>query len=303
MQLRRKISLSWKHALLQVVHVAYAQQHPLWTGPVVEALWHGDGTIAVEFAPFSAPNLTLQDVRSANPDGTRNDCTLCCAYAPPFEVTYNGGENWTVVSREDTLLKDSSVVLRGLAIPNGERRSKGLGVRYAWRDFVECVLYNGDLLPMGPFLHMFNIEDEHHYQSEQPRPKPSLRRPLRPRSRIQRPPMGFNSWNFYHCNIDENTVKAIVDAIAAGPLKAAGYEYVNIDDCWQVERRPDGTIQPDPVRFPSGMKALADYAHSRSDIVKWREIVALACSIPSTLLFPLFAESHSHDSTTSIPGT
>ena len=91
---------------------------------------------------------------------------------------------------------------------------------------------------------------------------------------IQSPPLGTNTWNFYHCNIDENTVKAIVDAIAGGPLKAAGYEYVNIDDCWQVERRPDGTIQPDPVRFPSGMKALADYAHSRSDIVKWREIVA-----------------------------
>ena len=78
-----------------------------------------------------------------------------------------------------------------------------------------------------------------------------------------RPPMGFNSWNFYHCNIDENTVKAVVDAIATNGMKEAGYEYVNIDDCWQVERNADGTIQPDPVRFPSGMRSLADYAHAR----------------------------------------
>ena len=75
------------------------------------------------------------------------------------------------------------------------------------------------------------------------------------------PPMGFNSWNFYHCNIDENTVKQVLDAISTNGMKEAGYEYVNIDDCWQVERFPNGTIQPDPARFPSGMKALADYAH------------------------------------------
>ena len=42
---------------------------------------------------------------------------------------------------------------------------------------------------------------------------------------------GFNSWNFYHCNIDENTVKAVLDAIATNGMKEAGYEYVNIDDC------------------------------------------------------------------------
>ena len=239
---------------VQVVHVAYAQQHPLWTGPVVEALRHEDEIVTIDFAPFSAQSLILQDVKSANTDGTRNDCTLCCANAPPFEITYDGGETWSLVSRGNTLLKDSSVLLTGLAISDGDPGSKNLGVRYAWRDFVECALYNGDLLPMGPFLHMLSEKAELKQQLEEPR------------SRIQRPPMGFNSWNFYHCNIDENTVKAIVDAIANGPLKAAGYEYVNIDDCWQVERRSDGTIQPDPVRFPSGMKALADYAHSRLGI-------------------------------------
>ena len=104
---------------LQVVHVAYAQQHPLWTGPVVEALRHEDETVTIDFAPFSAQSLILQDVKSANTDGTRNDCTLCCANAPPFEITYDGGETWSLVSRENTVLKDSSVLLTGLAISDG----------------------------------------------------------------------------------------------------------------------------------------------------------------------------------------
>ena len=46
-------------------------------------------------------------------------------------------------------------------------------------------------------------------------------------------------------------------------MKEAGYEYVNIDDCWQGKRDNEGFIQPDPERFPSGMKALADYVHSK----------------------------------------
>lgn len=75
--------------------------------------------------------------------------------------------------------------------------------------------------------------------------------------------MGYNTWNFYHCNIDENAVKAVADAMSSNGMKEAGYEYVNIDDCWMVDRLPDGSIQPDPVRFPSGMKAVADYVHSK----------------------------------------
>ena len=75
---------------------------------------------------------------------------------------------------------------------------------------------------------------------------------------------GFNSWNYYHCNIDENTVKAVADAIASNGMKEAGYEYVNIDDCWMASQRSaDGHLLPHPKRFPSGMKALGDYIHSK----------------------------------------
>jgi alpha-galactosidase len=55
----------------------------------------------------------------------------------------------------------------------------------------------------------------------------------------------------------------MADAMVSSGLKAAGYQYVNIDDCWQVSRDAQGNIVADPARFPSGIKALADYVHSK----------------------------------------
>jgi alpha-galactosidase len=77
------------------------------------------------------------------------------------------------------------------------------------------------------------------------------------------PPMGWNSWNKFSCNVSEQLIKGAADALVASGMKAAGYQYVVIDDCWQVKRADDGTIIADPERFPSGMKALADYVHSK----------------------------------------
>ena len=77
------------------------------------------------------------------------------------------------------------------------------------------------------------------------------------------PPMGWNSWNRYACNISEDLIKRQADAMVSSGLKAAGYQYINIDDCWQVSRDSNGNIVADPVRFPSGIAALADYVHSR----------------------------------------
>ncbi len=77
------------------------------------------------------------------------------------------------------------------------------------------------------------------------------------------PPMGWNSWNKFQCNVDEGMIRSIADAMVASRMKDAGYQYVIIDDCWQGERDSLGIIHPDPARFPSGMKALADYIHSK----------------------------------------
>ncbi len=77
------------------------------------------------------------------------------------------------------------------------------------------------------------------------------------------PPMGWNSWNKFGCNVSENLIRQIADAMVASGMKDAGYQYVVIDDCWQIERDTNGNIVADPKRFPAGMKALADYVHAR----------------------------------------
>ena len=77
------------------------------------------------------------------------------------------------------------------------------------------------------------------------------------------PPMGWNSWNKFGCNVSEQLIKDAADAMISSGMHAAGYEYVVIDDCWQVARDANGNILADPQRFPSGIKALADYVHSK----------------------------------------
>lgn len=77
------------------------------------------------------------------------------------------------------------------------------------------------------------------------------------------PPMGWNSWNKFACNVSEELIKQTADAMVSTGMKDAGYQYIVIDDCWQVDRDSQGNIIPDAKRFPSGMKALADYIHAK----------------------------------------
>jgi len=91
-----------------------------------------------------------------------------------------------------------------------------------------------------------------------------------PNSRL--PPLGWSSWEAFGAGTehpirdycDENSVKAAIDAFHETGLYDAGYRHFHLDDCWSiVERKSDGLIQPDPTRFPNGMKPAIDYAHSR----------------------------------------
>ncbi len=77
------------------------------------------------------------------------------------------------------------------------------------------------------------------------------------------PPMGWNSWNTFACNVDETLIRGMADIIVTNGMKEAGYTYIVLDDCWEGGRDSLGFIHPDPKRFPSGMKALADYIHSK----------------------------------------
>jgi alpha-galactosidase len=78
------------------------------------------------------------------------------------------------------------------------------------------------------------------------------------------PPMGWNSWNTFGCNINEQLIRDTADAMVSSGMATAGYKYVNIDDCWMAPQRDaEGRLAADPVRFPSGIKALADYVHAK----------------------------------------
>jgi len=77
------------------------------------------------------------------------------------------------------------------------------------------------------------------------------------------PPMGWNSWNKFGCDINEKLIKEAADAMVSNGMNKAGYEYIVIDDCWQIDRKADGTIVVDSTRFPSGIKSLADYIHAK----------------------------------------
>ncbi|HET9140166.1 NPCBM/NEW2 domain-containing protein [Actinophytocola sp.] len=78
------------------------------------------------------------------------------------------------------------------------------------------------------------------------------------------PPMGWNQWNAFGCNVTDALVRATADRFVSAGLRDAGYTYVNIDDCWMTRNRDSaGNLVPDPVKFPNGIRAVADYVHAR----------------------------------------
>jgi alpha-galactosidase len=78
------------------------------------------------------------------------------------------------------------------------------------------------------------------------------------------PPMGWNDWNSFGCNVNEQLVEQTADTIVSTGLKNAGYQYVNIDDCWMASSRSStGHLVPDPAKFPHGISGVAAYVHGK----------------------------------------
>lgn len=77
------------------------------------------------------------------------------------------------------------------------------------------------------------------------------------------PPLGWSTWNTFGCSISDSLVRQMADTLVSSGMASAGYEYVNIDDCWStMSRDSDGNLVADPTKFPNGMADLADYVHS-----------------------------------------
>ena len=77
------------------------------------------------------------------------------------------------------------------------------------------------------------------------------------------PPMGWNTWNKFGCNVNEKLIREAADALVSSGMKDAGYTYIVIDDCWHGDRDSLGFIHENKEHFPSGMKAVVDYVHSK----------------------------------------
>ncbi|QDH25922.1 glycoside hydrolase family 27 protein [Neokomagataea tanensis] len=86
---------------------------------------------------------------------------------------------------------------------------------------------------------------------------------LKPNHLAMTPPMGWNTWNKFACDITAEKIERAADAMVASGMQKAGYRYILIDDCWQGVRDKDGNIHADAVRFPKGIRALADYVHAK----------------------------------------
>jgi len=100
------------------------------------------------------------------------------------------------------------------------------------------------------------------------------------------PPMGWNSWETFRLRIDEALIRSIADAMVATGMKDAGYRYVVVDAGWKAKaRHPDGALAVDSAKFPSGMKALGDYIHSKG------------------LLFGLYTDAGDRDCVAGTPGS
>jgi alpha-galactosidase len=76
------------------------------------------------------------------------------------------------------------------------------------------------------------------------------------------PQMGWNSWNKFNCDINEDLIKQTAQALVDTGLAKYGYTYVNLDDCWAKTRDAAGRVSPDPAAFPSGMFKLGEFIHS-----------------------------------------
>lgn len=103
------------------------------------------------------------------------------------------------------------------------------------------------------------------------------------------PQMGWNSWNLFQTNINEQLVKDIADIFVSRGLKDAGYEYVLLDDGWMdMQRDAQGNLVPHPDKFPNGIKAVADYVHS-----KWLKFGLYNCAGTKTCAG--YSGSHRHE--------
>lgn len=278
-----------------VLHDQYALQWPAggfnatgsvnWRGPLaVSATLDSGGVLRVVFDTVDGSPVTLGDTAG---------CWECCgAGRDTVQVAVAEAGPW--VNTTVTLSAPATLIATPVAT------GQWAFARYAAHTWPQCVVYaSGNAMPSPPsLLRVTNASSSSFAGGASERAPPTGASP-KAGILLPTPPMGWNAWNAYHTNVDEDLVRRTADALVSTGLAALGYVYVNIDDGWQVwrwrgsggggvtvvllfwggvggesspvhrhclpqvDRLPNGTILADPARFPSGMPALAAYVHSR----------------------------------------
>eukprot|EP01062_Namystynia_karyoxenos_P040648 TRINITY_DN2961_c0_g2_i1.p1 TRINITY_DN2961_c0_g2~~TRINITY_DN2961_c0_g2_i1.p1 ORF type:complete len:910 (+),score=243.65 TRINITY_DN2961_c0_g2_i1:97-2730(+) len=236
---------------LKMRHVAYAQQDPDV---------HHSGPVAKSAAVKSAEgkyNVTIRfDVDKVSL-GDTIDCTECCkGDTRMLQLCTTVDATTCIPAAAGSLVVGAGTLTASFAaLPGG---ASPRTVLFMGTDFPQCALYDTQSLPSGPAL--LHLTTPSGPIEQAAGAEGGAEAPVKVGTV---PPMGFNSWNAFHNNVDERLIRRTADLFVSLGLRDVGFKYINIDDGWQVLRQPDGAITPDPVRFPSGMKALADYVHSK----------------------------------------
>jgi alpha-galactosidase len=245
-----------------VLHSQFALQNASLRGPSL-----------VGFSDVSETAVTI-DVHV--PDGSdlrlvsTSQCTLCCERAmDSAQLSADNGLTWA----------NTTIAITGSSVKVTARSPAQVPfthVRLAWTSYPECAVVGaGNGFPLAAFsLPVAPLRTADAWSLPPPMAVAGARlnhggmlvwkgNVYEWSGNTSPPPLGLNTWNSFHCNIDESIVLGLCDAFVSLGLKSAGYSYINIDDGWQVSRMQNGTIVEDPVRFPSGMRALAAGVHSR----------------------------------------
>lgn len=262
---RNKTEIGRRLALM-IQHVQWGVQYPAggvpvsngtvpldWSGPwPASFISNGDGSYTLTFDTLTGQGIVMQNTK---------DCWECCDGSRAldlFQALKPGSSNsWVNMSWQG--ISANSIKLT--PVTPGSYTT----LRYAPSLWPQCAVYSAsNMVPANTFsaLNLTAPAFSSNAASAQDG-RIEIGRLHADTSISATPPMGFNSWNGYHCNIDANIVMKTADFLVSSGMAALGYTYVNIDDCWQVDRLPNGTIVADPARFPYGMRALADYVHGK----------------------------------------
>jgi alpha-galactosidase len=257
---------------LALVHVAFAEQPASdYIGPVLAgAEWLSTPHTQLMHAGVASWSLKIRFASSASGRSIAlrlvpaAGCTSCCSGARPVDTRVCHGVepddlNGCVVATTVVLSPDNTSIVASFDAP-----AEGMGtvVVLMSSPAAQCsVAYAGSNTSSGVSAVVIDVASASVEAAATAAASPHAR--VNGGLLFGTPAMGWNAWNAFHCDVSERLVVEMADAMVATGLAKAGYKYINLDDCWMVQRAANGTIVADPSRFPSGIKKLADYVHSK----------------------------------------